>query len=231
MASKRYISFSRSCCGSGSRDDDLASQGRDDDEQIGRNPYAIGLWGDLPIRPAGAVGVPNLIADMNAQQLAFTRPRRRPQAGLRQPLRRRAVRAVAGYFNALEAPAMFTPGDNDWTDCDRPSNGGYQSLERLDHERQIFFATPFSLGQRQLRAGGADRRRCASASAGVGALRREPPLDRARRHLRDAEHPGLLQQPVRHRARSGRVSPRATPATSRGCSETFAAAPRAGRRP
>ena len=38
-----------------------------------RNPYAIGLWGDLPYNSTQAtVGVPNLIADMNGQKLAFT---------------------------------------------------------------------------------------------------------------------------------------------------------------
>ena len=43
---------------------------RDDDE---REAYAIGLWGDLPYSPLQAtVGVPNLIADMNRQELAFT---------------------------------------------------------------------------------------------------------------------------------------------------------------
>jgi hypothetical protein len=46
---------------------------------------------------------------------------------------------------------MFTPGDNDWTDCDRPANGGFNSLERLDHERQVLFSTPFSLGRRKMR--------------------------------------------------------------------------------
>ena len=56
-----------------------------------------------------------------------------------------------GFFNALHAPAMLTPGDNDWTDCDRPSNGGFNSLERLDHERLVFFSTPFSLGKRRMR--------------------------------------------------------------------------------
>jgi len=56
-----------------------------------------------------------------------------------------------GFFNALRAPAMLTPGDNDWTDCDRPANGGYSSRERLDHERSVFFSTPYSMGQRRLR--------------------------------------------------------------------------------
>jgi len=43
---------------------------------------------------------------------------------------------------------MFTPGDNDWTDCDRPNNGGFSSLERLTHEREFFFSSPYTLGQR-----------------------------------------------------------------------------------
>jgi hypothetical protein len=47
------------------------------------------------------------------------------------------------FFNALKAPAAFTPGDNDWTDCDRPANGGFNSRERLDHERQVFFLDAF----------------------------------------------------------------------------------------
>ena len=46
---------------------------------------------------------------------------------------------------------MFTPGDNDWTDCDRPANGGFSSLERLDFERALFFNTRFSLGKHRMR--------------------------------------------------------------------------------
>jgi hypothetical protein len=46
---------------------------------------------------------------------------------------------------------VFTPGDNDWTDCDRPANGGFSSLERLNYERLVFFNTPFSLGRRRMR--------------------------------------------------------------------------------
>ena len=34
--------------------------------------YAIGLWGDLPYSAEQAVVIPNLIADMNSQDLAFT---------------------------------------------------------------------------------------------------------------------------------------------------------------
>ena len=45
----------------------------DDDRDDDGGSYAIGLWGDLPYSDLQAqVGVPNLIADMNAHKLAFT---------------------------------------------------------------------------------------------------------------------------------------------------------------
>jgi hypothetical protein len=114
--------------------------------------YTIGLWGDLPYSPEQeTVGVPNLIADMNAQRLAFTVHDGDLKQGSNSPCDDNLYARALGYFNALQAPAMFTPGDNDWTDCDRASNGGYDALERLDHERQVFFSTPFSLGQRRLK--------------------------------------------------------------------------------
>src|SRR6185312_13245025 len=96
---------------------------------------------------------PNLIADLNSQDLAFTVHDGDLKAGNGTPgsvTPTTCVDAVytqaLGFFNSLKAPAMFTTGDNDWTDCDRASNGGFNSLERLDHERQLFFSTSRSLG-------------------------------------------------------------------------------------
>ena len=102
---------------------------------------------------AGNPGIPNLIADLNGADIQFTvndgdlkagngTSGNPPSANCDDPLYERAL----GWLNSLEKPAMFTPGDNDWTDCDRTSNGGFNSLERLDHERQLFFSTPNSLG-------------------------------------------------------------------------------------
>jgi hypothetical protein len=125
---------------------------RRDDEHDSRRAYAIGLWGDLPYSPVQAtVGVPNLIADMNKQDLAFTAHNGDLKAGSGSPCNDALYTQALGYFNSLRAPAVFTPGDNDWTDCDRPANGGYSSLERLDHERQVFFSRPFSLGRHRMR--------------------------------------------------------------------------------
>ena len=133
-------------------------QDRDDEGRDG-HAYAIGLWGDLPYSDLQALaGVPNLIGDMNEQDLAFTVHDGDLKAGNGTPGSITPTTCIdalydqaLGYFNSLNAPAMFTPGDNDWTDCDRPRNGGFSSLERLDHEREVFFSTPFSLGQHRIR--------------------------------------------------------------------------------
>jgi hypothetical protein len=88
---------------------------------------------------------------MNSQRLAFTVHDGDLKAGSNSPCNDALYTTALGYFNSLEAPAAFTPGDNDWTDCDRASNGGYNSLERLDHEREVFFNTRYSLGKHRMR--------------------------------------------------------------------------------
>jgi hypothetical protein len=139
----------------------VPASGGDDkkDDDPDRGVYAIGLWGDLPYSDVQAtVGVPNMIADMNSQQLAFTAHDGDLKAGSGIPGSKTITTCADGlyaqglaFFQLLNAPAVFTPGDNDWTDCDRPANGGFNSRERLDYERKLFFSTPFSLGQHRLR--------------------------------------------------------------------------------
>jgi hypothetical protein len=115
----------------------------------GPKAYAIGLWGDFPYSDLQATtGVPNLIADMNSQNLAFTAHDGDLKSGSSECTDSVYTQALA-YLNSLRAPAAFTPGDNDWTDCDRTP--GYSSLERLDHERALLFSTPKSFGQHRIK--------------------------------------------------------------------------------
>jgi len=114
-----------------------------------RDSYAIGLWGDLPYSSIQAsVGVPNLIADMNKQDLAFTVHDGDLKSGSSECTDAVYTQGLA-YLNSLRAPAAFTPGDNDWTDCDRIA--AYSSLAQLDKERALFFNTPYTQGQHRLR--------------------------------------------------------------------------------
>src|SRR5919201_617184 len=67
--------------------------------------YAIGLWGDLPYSTQQAtVGVPNLIADMNSQNLAFTTHDGDLKSGSSECTDAVYTQAL-GYFASLKAPA------------------------------------------------------------------------------------------------------------------------------
>jgi hypothetical protein len=58
---------------------------------------------------------------------------------------------MLSMFNAYEQPFVYTPGDNEWTDCHRTDNGGYDPLERLGRLRAVFFRDGrSSLGRKPL---------------------------------------------------------------------------------
>ena len=49
---------------------------------------------------------------------------------------------IRGEFDRFDTALVFTPGDNEWTDCHRPNNGSYDPYERLDALRATFFPEP-----------------------------------------------------------------------------------------
>ncbi len=46
------------------------------------------------------------------------------------------------YMNTFAAPVLYTPGDNEWTDCHRKKAGSFDPLDRLAFVRKTFFADP-----------------------------------------------------------------------------------------
>ncbi|HEX9886061.1 MAG TPA: hypothetical protein VGA70_06215 [Longimicrobiales bacterium] len=51
-------------------------------------------------------------------------------------------RARLRALNAIRHPVVYTPGDNEWTDCHEPIAGEYEPLDRLRSLRAIFFPEP-----------------------------------------------------------------------------------------
>jgi hypothetical protein len=49
---------------------------------------------------------------------------------------------IKSDFDLFADPLVYTPGDNEWTDCHRANNGGYVPTERLATLRSIFFSSP-----------------------------------------------------------------------------------------
>jgi glycerophosphoryl diester phosphodiesterase len=65
---------------------------------------------------------------------------------------------IRAAFDGFDDPLVYTPGDNEWTDCHRANNGGYLPTERLAALRDVFFDAPgTTLG---------DRARAVEAQAG-----------------------------------------------------------------
>ena len=55
--------------------------------------------------------------------------------------------AQLGHFNRFDAAVVYTPGDNEWTDCYRANDGAHDPQERLQAVRQRFFTPGQSLGK------------------------------------------------------------------------------------
>ena len=49
-------------------------------------------------------------------------------------------------FDLYDHPVFYTPGDNEWTDCNRYAYGEWNNVERLNSLRDIFFGEATSLG-------------------------------------------------------------------------------------
>lgn len=49
-------------------------------------------------------------------------------------------------LKSSRTPLIYTPGDNDWVDCHRASNGNFDPFERLDFLRKQAFSDDFSFG-------------------------------------------------------------------------------------
>jgi hypothetical protein len=49
---------------------------------------------------------------------------------------------IKKMFDDFHQPLIYTPGDNEWTDCHRSSNGSHEPTERLEKIRQVFFRAP-----------------------------------------------------------------------------------------
>jgi hypothetical protein len=114
-------------------------------------PFSFVALGDLPYGPESKAGPPYraLIAAINRSKPAFSIHVGDIKSGSSvcsddEYLRQRT------HFSLFEAGVVYTPGDNEWADCHRASNGGFDPEERLQTLRGLFFTPGRSLGQRPI---------------------------------------------------------------------------------
>jgi hypothetical protein len=107
--------------------------------------------GDMPYRiPDDYPKFDRLIAAINAAKPVFSIHVGDIKSG-GSPCTDDNFRKVFDQFATFEQPLVYTPGDNEWTDCHRQQAGGYRPVERLAKVREMFFADPArSLGRSKL---------------------------------------------------------------------------------
>jgi len=115
-----------------------------------QNALTLAVIGDVPYGADQAAAFPGWIAAINAD----------PKVDLAVHLgdiKNGSTRCDDSYFATIaddlagfKDPLVYTPGDNEWTDCHRANNGAYNPLERLAAIRHTFFAHPgVTLGGRK----------------------------------------------------------------------------------
>jgi len=99
---------------------------------IGDVPYGVeqeSTWGDLidAVNHDPDVSVVTHVGDIKSGGTACTDER---------------FATVRTAFDTFADPLVYTPGDNEWTDCHTAESGEYVPHERLDALRRVLFSEP-----------------------------------------------------------------------------------------
>lgn len=109
--------------------------------------FTFAAIGDVPYGPHEEFAA--LVDKINTQSLAFTIHVGDIKSGS-TVCSDETFTSVRQLFDRFDRALIYTPGDNEWTDCHRVNNGRYDPLERLEKIRQLFFASNESLGKQRL---------------------------------------------------------------------------------
>jgi len=108
--------------------------------------FSFVALGDMPYGEAAQPAYERLIAQVNAVDPAFTIHVGDIKGGGAVCSDAR-FQAEHDNFMRYAGAVIYTPGDNEWTDCHRKAAGGYDPLERLAAVRSVFFPKAESLGR------------------------------------------------------------------------------------
>lgn len=110
------------------------------------------VFGDMPYNiPKDYSNFENIIDILNHQNQAFNVFVGDFKSSS-TPCSDEAFEKIKNYFDSFKAPLIYTPGDNEWTDCNKTEAGNYKPEERLNALREQFFKDSLhSLGKNKLR--------------------------------------------------------------------------------
>lgn len=110
--------------------------------------FSFAALGDLPYGPSDISYLPyrTLIKQINLAEPTFSIHVGDFKSGSTLCSDEEFSNQIA-HFQSFQAALIYTPGDNEWTDCHRGNNGAFDPLERLDTLRKDFFRYGKTFGQ------------------------------------------------------------------------------------
>ena len=132
----------------------VSATGRMDHDRYDNDKLKVALWGDefYNSDPDTKVNmIDQTIRSMNEHRVNFTIFAGDTKNGSSECTDQAIGDDVITIFNRLDAPTLYTLGDNEWTDCHRANNGSYDPLERLSFLRTTFFNKNTTQGMRPIR--------------------------------------------------------------------------------
>ncbi len=117
----------------------------------GPGTYSFAMIGDLQYNKREEQLFPQLLDTISREPLAFVVHVGDFKAGSNAPCTDALFKLRREEFNRSLHALIYTPGDNEWVDCRRPTNGPMPPLARLDKLRDIFFNDSYSLGKNRIR--------------------------------------------------------------------------------
>ncbi len=111
--------------------------------------FSFVAMGCMPYGRETYAAYERLLAEINRAAPAFTVHCGDTKAGA-EPPSDEGLRQVKAWFDAIDGPLIYTPGDNEWTDVHRENNGRQDPTVWLAKVRAGFFASERSLGRRPI---------------------------------------------------------------------------------
>ena len=112
--------------------------------------FSFALMGDQQYTPFEEKVFPQMLDAVSAEPVEFVVHVGDFKAGGNSPCTDALYRRRFQEFNQSRHAFIFTPGDNDWVDCRRASNGHRDPIERMEKIREIFFRDGNSLGRQPI---------------------------------------------------------------------------------
>jgi hypothetical protein len=116
-----------------------------DADEDSDTPYTLAVIGDTPYGGAKLAEFPSLRAKINADPaVRLVAHLGDIKAGKNSPCTDVYFANIRTLFDGFDDPFVYTPGDNEWTDCHVAikNNGLFTPTERLQAVRALFFPIP-----------------------------------------------------------------------------------------